>query len=150
MSETIIDAFRLICKFYEIIKRSALHTYHSALLFTPAEQHLYKRHCKEMTYKACWLRGGLARWDPLIATVSHSQGGGIRDFSVKFSWDGSQLASLTSKDIKFWDATSGTPISGFNFGGYNIVLADDFSIVAIPRDDTIKLYNVATNIPVAA
>src|ERR1700760_2394006 len=103
MSETIIDAFRLICKFYEIIKRSALHTYHSALLFTPTEQHLYKRHCKEMTYKACWLRGGLAQWDPLVATVSDPSGGEC--FFLIFSRDSSQLASLTSDDIRFWDAT---------------------------------------------
>ena len=48
------NTFCLVCKWYEVIEQSALHTYHSALVFTPTQQHLYKRHCKEMAYKACW------------------------------------------------------------------------------------------------
>ena len=53
--------------------------------------------------------------------------------------------------MKFWDAMSDTPISWSNpnIGGYNIALADDFPIVAIPRDDTIEMYHVANNMLVA-
>jgi WD40 repeat protein len=142
MRETILDAFRLVSKFYEIVKRSALHTYHSALAFTPTQQPLYKRHCKEMTHKMFWPRGSLVRWDPVVATCDHPG-------SVRFSWDGSQLASLASKDIRFWDAMSGTPISCTNLGRDDIILADDFSAVAMSRNDTIKLYNVATDMAVA-
>jgi WD40 repeat protein len=144
MRETILDAFRFVSKFYELIKRSALHTYHSALVFTPIQQPLYKRHCEEMTHKACWLRGGLVQWDPLVATCRHPG-----TPSVRFSWDGSQLASLASKDTRFWDATSGTPISSSNLGEDDTILAADFSTVAIPCNDTIKLYNVATDMAVA-
>src|SRR6266704_3667746 len=114
MREMITDTFRLVSKCYEVIKRSALHTYHSALVFTPTQQLLYQRHCKEMTHKACWLRGGLAQWDPLVATVSHPNATSVR-FSRKSC--GSQLASLTSKDVRFWDAMSGTPISAPNLDG---------------------------------
>src|SRR6266478_1246128 len=143
MRKTITDAFRLVSRLYEVIKRSALHTYHSALVFAPTQQPLYERYFKEMTHKASWLRGGLAQWDPLVATVSHPEG--HQDISVRFSPDSSQLASLTSEGIGFWDAMSGTPISGSAFG----VLADDFSIVAMPFDNTIRLCNVATNTLVA-
>ena len=148
MRETITDAFRLVCKCYEIIERSALHIYHSALVITPTEQLLYKRYCKEMTHKACWLRGGLAQWDPLIATVTHPSDD-PRHMSVMFSPDSSQLASLAQKEIRFWDALSGTPISSSKLGGDNIVLADDFSIAATLCDNTIELYSVATNMATA-
>src|SRR6266478_6244255 len=90
MRETTMDAFRLVSKFYEVIKASALHIYHSALVFTPTQPLLYKRHCKEMTHKACWLRGGLAQWDPLISASRHP----VANFvTLKFSPDSSQLAS---------------------------------------------------------
>ena len=128
MLETIIDLFRLVCKFYEVIKGSALHTYHSALVFTPTQQLLYKRHCQEMTHKAFWLRGGLTHWDPLISTSRHPK---VK--SVRFSQDGSQLASLAPQDIRFRDAMSGTPISCSNLGGYNTMLANDFSVAAVAR-----------------
>jgi len=149
MREAIVDAFRLVCKCYEIINRSALHTYHSALVFTPTQQALYQRYCKEMTHKACWLRGGLAQWRPLVATVNHPGGGTSLDFTVRFSPDSSQLAPLTPKDIRFWDAISGTPISCSNLRGENITLADDFSVVAVPCNNTIKLNNAATDMPIA-
>src|SRR6266478_1019769 len=146
MRETTMDAFRLVSKFYEVIKASALHIYHSTLVFTPTQPLLYKRHCKEMTHKACWLRGGLAQWDPLISASRHP----VADLvALKFSRDSAQLATLTSKDIRFWDAMSGTPISCSNRGGGNIVLADDFSVIAIPCNNTIELHNVATDMPVA-
>ena len=145
MREIIFDALRLVSRSYDLIRGSALHTYHSALGFTPTEQLLYKRHCKETTYKAFWLRGGLAQWDPLVATTSHPNEG--EHSSVTFSSDSSQLASLASKVVRFWDATSGTPIS--NLGGDNIALAGDFSVAAIPCNDTISLYNVATDMAVA-
>src|SRR6266478_4058649 len=148
MREAIVDAFRLVCKFYEVIKRSALHTYHSALVFAPTSQRLYKRYCKDMTYEAYWLQGGLAQWDPLVATATHPGGNG-GNLTVRFSPDSSQLASLTSEDIRFGDAMSGTPISYSNLGGENVIMADDFSVVAIPCNNTIKLYNPATDMPIA-
>src|ERR1700759_5070641 len=107
MREMINDTFRLVSKFYRVIQRSPLHTYHSALVFVPTQQFLYKSQCKEMTHKACWPRGGPAHWDPLVATLGHPS----RDCSVRFSPDSSRLASFTQKDIRFWDATSGTPTS---------------------------------------
>src|ERR1700759_3845279 len=118
-----MDTFRLDSKFYEVIERSPLHTYHSALVFVPTQQFLYKRQRKEMTHNACWLRGGLAHWDPLIATFTHPSE--LR--SIRFSPDSSQLASFTQKAIRLWDAMSGTPISVPNWEGSGIVLADNFS-----------------------
>src|SRR6266478_4642904 len=106
MGGIIIDAFRFVSKFYELIKGSALHAYHSALVFTPTQQLLYKKHCTEMTHKACWLRGGLVQWDPQVATCHHPG-----RLSFRFSPDSSQLASLGRDNIQIWDAMSGTPIS---------------------------------------
>ena len=100
-----------------------------------------------MTHKSLWLGGGLAQWGPLITTSRHPGAGFVS--SVIFSRNSSQLASLMSGDARFWDSTSGTPISASNLEGDGIALASDFSVIALPRDATVKLYNLATNIPVA-
>ncbi|KIL56976.1 hypothetical protein M378DRAFT_423632, partial [Amanita muscaria Koide BX008] len=42
LHELLSDALRFIGKFYELIKRSALHTYYSALPFTPSDSLLYR------------------------------------------------------------------------------------------------------------
>src|SRR6266478_6339449 len=148
MGEAIVDAFRLVCKFYEVIKGSALHTYHSALVFAPTSQRLHKRYCKDMTYEAYWLQGGITQWDPLVATITYPGCEG-ENLTIKFSPDSSQLASLALHDIRFWDAMSGTPTSCSNLRGENITLADDFSVVAVPCNNTIKLNNAATDMPIA-
>ena len=101
-----------------------------------------------MTHQACWLRGGPAQWDPLVATFR----GGLM---VGFSRDSSQLATWVLEGIRFWDAQSGTPTSGFTADdfptlGTKLALADDFSIVACDTREAIKLYSVATNMPIAS
>ena len=49
--------------------------------------------------------------------------------------------------MKLWDATSGAPVKTFN--GDKIALSGDFSIVALSKDNTLTLYNVTSNAPIA-
>ncbi|KIL56290.1 hypothetical protein M378DRAFT_39682, partial [Amanita muscaria Koide BX008] len=67
------DALRFIGKFYELIKRSALHTYYSALPFTPSDSLLYRRYIKDAVDNACSIEGGPEKWDALLYNVqTHS------------------------------------------------------------------------------
>jgi hypothetical protein len=117
MREIFYDAWRFISMFYDTIRRSALHTYHSALPFIPARNLFYKIYKKDMC-DVQLLNGGPERWDALVATRNHESEDPVRH--VTFSLGGSHLASWTREwrergdarrrreEVKLWDATSGT------------------------------------------
>ncbi|KIL59908.1 hypothetical protein M378DRAFT_84476, partial [Amanita muscaria Koide BX008] len=101
------DALRFISKFYELIKRLALHTYYSALPFSPTSSLLYRRYIKEARHYLCGIEGGLEKWDALIAILSsHSP----TTFSlVRFGPDGRLFASGSfDRTIKLWNAGDGS------------------------------------------
>ncbi|KIL56352.1 hypothetical protein M378DRAFT_1038447, partial [Amanita muscaria Koide BX008] len=76
------DALRFISKFYEIIKRSALHTYYSALPFTPADTLLYHQYIKEAEHRICSIEGGPEKWDALVAELRHERSVQVIKFSL--------------------------------------------------------------------
>ncbi|KIL62102.1 hypothetical protein M378DRAFT_166095 [Amanita muscaria Koide BX008] len=136
------DGLRFISKFYDTIKRSALHTYYSALLFAPTECLLYRRYIKGGLPIICDVISGLDEWDAVVAYSNH---GGWVD-NVQFSLDNAMFASRSKESdgikgvLKVWDGTSGTPISTIRGSGFAI--ANNFSTVASFKDDIITLYNV--------
>src|SRR3979411_1216529 len=97
LHQILSDALRFISKFYEIIKRSALHTYHSALPFSPTESLLYRRYIKEERRTICGTRveGGPKKWDALVANLNH---GGWVD-GIKFSLDNLLFFSCSNQYV---------------------------------------------------
>ncbi|KIL57170.1 hypothetical protein M378DRAFT_16435 [Amanita muscaria Koide BX008] len=144
LHQLLSDALRFISKFYETIKRSALHTYCSVLPFTPTDSLLYRRYIKEAEDNICTIEGGPERWGPLVANLSHGQ----HVQGVKSSLDSALFASYSEENVnrgrpgklKIWDATTGTPIS--TFPGQKFAVANDFSTVASSEDNIITYYNV--------
>ncbi|KIL54495.1 hypothetical protein M378DRAFT_49415, partial [Amanita muscaria Koide BX008] len=110
-----LDALRFISKFYAIIDRSALHTYHSALPFTPTDSVLYRQYLKEGRHNVCFIEGGPEKWNALVAHLDHEEY--VTD--IKFSLDSTLFASCcgdnandgTQGKLKIWDAATGAPIS---------------------------------------
>ncbi|KIL56699.1 hypothetical protein M378DRAFT_88908, partial [Amanita muscaria Koide BX008] len=102
------------------IKRSALHTYYSALPFTPSDSLLYRRYIKDAVDNLCSIEGGPARWDALVANMNH----GERVNIIKFSLDSALFVSCSQTRSKIWAAVTGTPIStmipGDSFALYNV------------------------------
>ncbi|KIL58135.1 hypothetical protein M378DRAFT_338848 [Amanita muscaria Koide BX008] len=153
LRQLLSDALRFISKFYEIIKRSALHTYYSALPFTPRDSLLYHRYLKDAVHDICAIEGGPAKWDAFVAILNH----GEFVNAIKFSLDSTLSISCSVKyeyeadspmririhnqgKLKIWDATTGTPVS--TFPGHRFAVANDFSTVASSEDKTITLYNM--------
>ncbi|KIL62297.1 hypothetical protein M378DRAFT_794794 [Amanita muscaria Koide BX008] len=134
------DALRFISSFYELIKRSALHTYHSALSFTPRDSLLYHRYIKDAAHNAgiCAIEGGPERWDAHVATLSHGKWEPID--IIKFSLAGTLFVSCSPGASKIWAAATGTPIS--TIPGHRFAVANDFSTVASSGGKTITFYNV--------
>ncbi|KIL58680.1 hypothetical protein M378DRAFT_170333 [Amanita muscaria Koide BX008] len=139
LHQLLLDGLRFISKFYGTIETSALHTYYSALSFTPTDTLLYHRYINEAAHNVCSVEGGPAKWDALVASWSH----GEEVDAVKFSLDNTMLVSLSETMLKVWDAVTGTPISMISGDGFAI--ANDFSTVASLKDNIITLYDVNGN-----
>ncbi|KIL62287.1 hypothetical protein M378DRAFT_51075, partial [Amanita muscaria Koide BX008] len=114
LHQLLSDTLRFIPKFYELIHRSALHTYHSALPFTPTDSLLYRRYIKESVHNICGIEGGLEKWDAHVATMSHEEYVEV----AKFSLDSARFISCSEGRVgdglgklKIWDAATGAPIS---------------------------------------
>ncbi|KIL55595.1 hypothetical protein M378DRAFT_39740, partial [Amanita muscaria Koide BX008] len=88
------------------IKRSALHTYYSALPFTPTNSLLYHQYIKEAEHEICSIEGGPEKWDGLVAKLRHTQTVDV----IKFSPDSILLASYSVHSqgkLNIWDAATG-------------------------------------------
>src|ERR1700733_4269797 len=81
---------RFISKYYDIIQRSALHTYHSALTLTPHDTELFQTYGDKTKSVFFAVAGVRNNWDPLITILS---GHSLSVQSVTFSPDGSKIAS---------------------------------------------------------
>ncbi|KIL56410.1 hypothetical protein M378DRAFT_17102 [Amanita muscaria Koide BX008] len=144
------DALRFISKFYKIIKQSALHTYYSALPFTPTNTLSYRQYIKvfkEAEHKICSIEGGPEKWDGLVAKLRHTQSVD----AIKFSLDSTLFLSCSNGyvdqdreyeqgTLNIWDAATGTPIS--TIPGHTFAVANDFSTVASSKDNIVTLYNM--------
>ncbi|KIL60889.1 hypothetical protein M378DRAFT_167559 [Amanita muscaria Koide BX008] len=150
MHELLSDVLRFISKFYEIINRSALHTYYSALPFSPTDSLLYHRYIREAEHNICCIEGGPEQWDALVAILK-LEVGIYPVYDIKFSLDSALLVSCIKGykpalgkthpgKLKVWDAATGTPIS--TIPGDRFTVTNDFSTVASSSDNVITYYNV--------
>ncbi|KIL55771.1 hypothetical protein M378DRAFT_17648 [Amanita muscaria Koide BX008] len=143
LHQLLSDTLRFISKFYAGINRSALHTYHSALPFTPTSSLLYRRYIKEPQHNICLIEGGPEKWDALLAHLNH--GGRGVDF-IKFSLDSTLFISCSELfrndpgKLKIWDTAMGNPIS--TILGDRFAFTNDFSTIASSSDNIITYYNM--------
>ncbi|KIL55646.1 hypothetical protein M378DRAFT_173461 [Amanita muscaria Koide BX008] len=136
LHQLLSDALHFISTSYELIKRSALHTYYSALPFSPTDTLLYRRYIKEARHNVCGIEGGPEKWDALVAILSHGE---LVEF-IKFSLDSRLFVSCSKRTLKIWDAATGTPIS--TIPGHRFAVTNNFSTVALSSDNIITYYNV--------
>ncbi|KIL54576.1 hypothetical protein M378DRAFT_48429, partial [Amanita muscaria Koide BX008] len=146
LHQLLSDALRFISKFYGIINQSALHTYYSALPFSPTSSLLYRRYIEEARHYICGIEGGPKQWDAHVANLNHWEEVDV----IKFSLDSTLFVSCSEKpeyyvrrnpvSLKIWDAATGTPIA--TIPGRRFAFTNDFSTVASSSDNIIAYYNV--------
>ncbi|KIL61551.1 hypothetical protein M378DRAFT_52585, partial [Amanita muscaria Koide BX008] len=145
LHQLLSDALRFIGKFYDIIKRSALHAYYSALPFTPSNSLLYHRYIKDAVDNLCSIEGGPEQWDALVANMSHEAE--ERVDTIKFSLDSTLFVSCSERRSKIWDAVTGMPIStitGNATGVTALALSRDCSRLACGfKDGTVELWGTS-------
>jgi WD40 repeat protein len=103
------DGCRFVLEFYQIIKRSALHVYYSALTLSPIHTGLFQRYSTDIHDRMITVGGVETGWNLQLAVL---RGHSNLVQSVAFSSDGNRLVS-TSRDrtARLWDSTTGALIA---------------------------------------
>ena len=109
VEEILNDACRLLAQFYNIIRSSALHIYHSALSFAPPGTCPYRTYSSRFPNRIIVTGGVQQHWSPLVAVLS----GHLEIVKViSFSPDGTRLASGSGDGaVRLWDGATGVPIA---------------------------------------
>ena len=152
VEEILNDTYRLLAQFYNIIRSSALHIYHSALSFAPSGTRLYRTYSSKFPNRIIVTRGVRQHWSPLVAVL-----GGHLDFVqvVSFSPDGTRLASgLGDGTVRLWDGATGVPIAtleGHSGAIGLLTFSPNGSQLASSglRDNTVRLWDGATGAQIA-
>ena len=145
------DAYRLLSRFYSIIRSSALHVYHSALNFTPLGTRLHQTYSGRFPNRIIARQGVPQHWSSLVAILhGHSDSVDV----LSFSPDGSRLASGSlDKTVRLWNGSTGVLIATLE-GHSECVQSLSFSpdgsrLASGSYDNTVKLWGVASGVPIA-
>ena len=94
------DAYRFLLSHHQAISESAMHTYYSALPFTPHNTRLYHLYEQETSHSITVLQGLSSTWTSCLSTLSLFRGGNI----LSISPDGMWLAAGQHRKIMILDA----------------------------------------------
>ena len=94
------DTYRFLFSHNQAISESAMHTYYSALPFTPHNTRLYRLYEQETSHSITVLQGLSPTWTSCLSTLSLLGGSTI----LSISPDGTQLAANLFRSISILDA----------------------------------------------
>ncbi|PLB44154.1 WD40 repeat-like protein [Aspergillus steynii IBT 23096] len=143
LSLRIRDAIRFVQYTKVAIENSPLQVYYSSLIFSPTESIM--RQCyHDRERKQGWiLKEPLVErsWSPCLQTL---EGHSFEIFSIAWSPEGSQLASLSMDGLRIWDPTTGECsliLEDKETSGSSIWWLDDIRL-ALVSDGTIMVWNL--------
>jgi WD40 repeat protein len=102
------DCERFVLGFFDVIEESAVHIYHSALLWSPTSSLTRQLYSGQMTTEVKLVNAVDAQWNVCIRTIS------IPNYSlaVTFSHSGSALAVISAEEeLKIFETVTGVTIS---------------------------------------
>ena len=115
IADLLNDTYRFLFSHLTTISESAMHTYYSALPFTPHGTRLYRLYERETSHSITVLRGLSPTWTPCLSTLSY---GPIEARVLSISPDGTRLAVRDYFGVVILDARTTTPqcsISPFEY-----------------------------------
>ena len=144
VEEILNDAYRQLALFYNIIRSSALHVYHSALNFAPPGTRLYRTYSSKFPDKI--VAGRVQKhWGPLVTVLT-----GLSEVEVvSFSPDGTRLVSGSGNGtVLLWDGTTGLIIAILVGHSRNVHVSsfspDGSRLASGSFDNTVRLWDGTT------
>src|SRR5258706_1094811 len=99
MTDLLNDTYRFLISHHRIISRAAMHTYYTALPFTPHHTRLYRLYERETSHSINVLQGLDPVWTSCLANLVMKDDTSI----VRISPDGTRLAVGGRESISLWD-----------------------------------------------
>ena len=139
------DAYRFLFSHHQTISESAMHTYHSALPFTPHNTRLRHLYEQETSHSIAVLQGLSPTWTSCLSTLSLlGYGGSI----LSISPDGMWLAVGQHRKIIILDAQTTAPQCQISLTDKAACLAfsPSESTLATVTSESLELWNTTTGI----
>jgi WD40 repeat protein len=140
---SVIDGYRFLLYFFDMIQESVAHLYHSALPFAPKTLLWDMYRAQETSVEARILQGREPKWTPLIRTVSLPGWGCV----VKYSHDGRMLAVGGRNSSQLFSSGTGERLAELEFGCgevKSVSFSCDDRILATASGSTIRLWDVSS------
>ena len=139
------DTYRFLFSHHQTISESAMHTYYSALPFTPRNTRLYHLYERETSQSITVLHGLRPTWTSCLSSLSLFR---IGLSTISISPDVMWLAAGQDRKIMILDArttASQCQISLTN-GVLRLAFSPSESILAIVTSNTLELWNTTTGV----
>ena len=139
------DAYRFLFSHNQAISLSAMHTYYSALPFTPHNTRLYHLYEQETSDSITVLQGLRPTWTSCLSSLSI---GGYDSAALGISQDGMQLAVSQYKKITILDARTTAPQCQISLTDNIFCLAFSpcESTLATVTSKSLELWNTTTGL----
>jgi WD40 repeat protein len=140
----LIDDFeRFILRFFDIIKESAMHIYHSALPWSPTLSLIRELYGRQMMREVMLVNATDAHWNSCIRTIPFD---GADPICVVFSPKGSALAVASYKGVKIFETATGVATFQIEESVWSVSFSpDDDMFVCGHWDGTIRVWDVQTS-----
>jgi WD40 repeat protein len=137
------DCERFILKFFDVIKESAMHIYHSALAWSPMSSLTRQLYQSQMMEEVKLVNGIDAQWDACIRAIP------IHDYpiGIVFSHKGSALAVVSSWGVKIFETATGVTTFEIDSPGFRSIdfSPDDDMLLHGGEHGTLKIWDVQTS-----
>ena len=142
IADLLNDAYRFLSSYNQTISSSAMHTYYSALPFTPHDTHLYRLYEQETRHSITVLQGIPPTWTSCLSILPF---GNTYVESLCISPDRTQLAVLTRETISILDAQTTARQWEYEYHGLpNFAFSPSESTLAIANPKCLILMNTRT------
>ena len=139
------DTYRFLFSHHQAISESAMHTYYSALPFTPHNTRLYHLYEQETRHSITVLQGLSPTWTSCLSSLSHL---GLGWSLLSITPDGMQLAVSQHRKIMILDAQTTATQCQFSLTHRAACLAfsPSGSTLATVTSRSLELWNTTTGI----
>src|SRR5271170_2203234 len=113
LSDLVNDARLFLTSYKSVVEKTPLQTYHSAIIFSPANSLIRKQFLKSKDFSnsiSKWIKVSplLADWDSSVQACKHKlEGHSGVVWTVAFSSDGLLASASDDQTVRVWDPTTG-------------------------------------------